>query len=258
MATAGSDATVNVWDRKDGSCAGVLESFGGAVTSVRFHPTDNQVVTRDANGTLTTWDLRVDADPPVDRIRPEILWNHPSPDTAQLKRDAAVSRVAQLAVSRAATPKIAVPTDTGHVQIVDWTSGEVTASVAGTGQITGLAFHPSEQLLAVTYASKQILLVNPESGATVHEWVVPEFPLNGVAFSQDGKHVVTVGHDVTFWNIATGEKDFQHELPSNSLVGVVIHPVSGMLYLTSADQTLTIWNPYAIRDRLEALGVRWE
>jgi WD40 repeat protein len=262
LATAGTDATVNFWDGESGEYAGMLEGFGGAVTSVRFHPCQNQVVTRDAAGNLTLWGLDIHIQHPTDKVQPSVIWNRliSSPDSSasQPVAPSGAVRSAQLAVSRGTPAKIAVPMQSGEVRIVDWATGDVLLSIPGSGQITGLAFHHGQSLLAVAYASKLVRLVGPEDGAPVREWEVPEFPLNGVAFSNDGKHVVTIGHDVAFWSLTTGQKDLQKQLPSNALNAAAVNPATGAIAVTAGDQTLTLWNPYTIKDHLEALGLRWD
>ncbi len=258
LATAGADATVQLWNTQTGQFAGLLETFGGAVTSVRFAANENQVVTRDAVGNLTLWGLDRNIPQRSELLQPRVIWNRTIAGVEVQQRGAPGIRFAQLAISQGGAAQIALPAETGEVKLVDWKTGEVTSSISGTGQITGLAFHPEQPLLAAAYASKLVRLLNYESGAIVREWEVPEFPLSGLAFSLDGKHVVTVGHDVMFWNIATGQKDLQNELPSTALTAVAVNPATGSLVVTAADQTLTIWNPYAIKEQLEALGLRWD
>jgi WD40 repeat protein/tRNA A-37 threonylcarbamoyl transferase component Bud32 len=172
-----------------------LATLGGhedGVLAVAFSPDGEQIASSDRQGVIKVWDRRA-----------ALEQRAPQP-ARTLRHSAAVTAVA----FGAAGKWLAGGSVDGTVRVWDSARGEELVTLRGHAfPVTGLAFDPTGRRLAST-AGKPL-------DGELKVWDVPQGKalagkpwhnlLAGVAFSPDGKALVTAGHDrdVIAWDAAT-------------------------------------------------------
>ena len=143
------------------------------------------------------------------------LWTVKKPSRDGLRSMALSNDGSQVAVGRM----------NGLVHLYDTTRGDLNREFKTSLVVNWLAFSPDDSMLAIPkkgYASIDVGLVSPSSGEVLKTIKTGNHRVATVAFSPDGKRLLTGGLDtrVNLWDIATGEKikSFsEHRFPINGL-----------------------------------------
>jgi WD40 repeat protein len=244
LASSSVDKTVRIWDatplERDPTPEHLtLHGHAGAVTDVAFHPTDGRsLVSAGADGTIQVWNAR--SGEKLDTL-------HVSP-TAYGVRVAYSPDGRRLAVISGESARAAVT-------IWDTATAKRTDSFPGqTAQDMCVAFSPDGRHVASAgMASASMASASMDFDVRVREAttgkllsVVPnhKWPINGVAFSPDGRFLASGSNDSTVricdWK--TGE-----QLPTlrphfaARVAGVVFSPDGQWLAAASWDRTIKVW-----------------
>jgi YD repeat-containing protein len=183
---------VAVWNLQSSTSAtnALLGSFTGhvaTVSSVRFSPANDEVLSGSSDGTIRIWDARTFAQ----ARRFSVTNGEPSP--AAFSSDGArVLGGAARGVARiwdAIVPTNILRTLTGH-----------------SASITAVAFSPDGTRALTGSSDKSAILWNATTGAILYRWTNHTHIVSAVAFSPDGTRALTASSDGTIriWNLATG------------------------------------------------------
>jgi len=187
LASAGKDATVRLWDARDGRCKVVLRGHSGEVCSVAFSPDGSRLASAGEHGEVKVWD--VSGGTPKTGLHPseeDVFSVAFSPDGSLL----ASGGCDDLA------------------RLWDTSTWEPAAVLRGhANAVENLAFSPNGQILATAGSDRTIKLWNVPSGEERAGWRSHNRVFS-VAFSSDGRKLVSCGTEgyVTLWEVATQEE----------------------------------------------------
>ncbi|MEO6740018.1 MAG: TIR domain-containing protein [Chthoniobacteraceae bacterium] len=204
------------------------------VASASMSADDSRVVTAGYDGNVRIWDAatgKAVGTPMKHALKPGTTAFDPDAITAVFNADA--TRVASTASD-------------GTVRIWDAQSGTPVGTVV---QLEGLAkraaFSPDGRLAAAGDSRGNVRIFDAATGATIRD--LPHgrpAEIYSVAFSADGKRLVTAGSDFLahVWNVESGQElsaTIQH---ASRISTAVFSPDGGRILTTSTDRTARIWN----------------
>jgi cytochrome c len=179
IASASWDGTIRLWPRSGGA-ARVLEGHRGNVNAVLFLP-NGQLVSAGYDGTLRLW------------------------------RDGAQVRSIELglpvnALALAGSEVVAAGAD-GQLRFIDPASDKIDALAISETPIVALAASADGAMVGATGFRGALALVDVKGRSVTRRMMGPAFPLWSLAFSPDGREILTGGADrlVRRWHVATGE-----------------------------------------------------
>jgi len=220
IALAAGDEFVRLYDATGRETAR-LAGHTDRVSTVAFDPRGAAIVSAAADGTARVWDR----------------------ETGELRATLTHGGELQIAAFSSDGKTVATAGDDGIVRLWDTRTGVRQRTLYGhTDRALGVAFDPTDELLATTSADRTVRLWSRtgEAIATLHGH---DSSVNGVAFSPSGQYLATASADNTIriWlrdgtlhAILVG-----HTGPVN---GVVFSGSGRELASVSDDRTLRLWN----------------
>ena len=196
LASAGEDATIQLWDVASAKAGAKLSGNSDWVLCLAFSNDGQRLASGGYDGTVRLWEvstakkiLDIPATPPLPP-------NTPAPPTNVVLSLAFSPDGKQLAIGGVDT----------KIHLFNMADGKLARSVPGhTGSVTGLAFHPSGTVLASCSKDRTVRLWNPANGQPLAPkpleghtaWV------QGVVFVAQGTRLASIGADrtVRLWNL---------------------------------------------------------
>lgn len=261
LASVGVDATLRYWDPVKGVQLGVVGAHSSAVNGVGLHPSNNNVYTIGEDGFLKFWQL-----PPVpSRALPAhtdgITSLFVSADgntvltsgadkfvkqstfaNGQLVKDYAGAAAAIQATAMNANTVAGGGAD-GKLYLWNPADGKIVAQpLAHPGGVTGVAFHPSQPIVATVGADGLLktwaLPIPAPRAITTSDRVL------AAALTADAKRLFTAGADkiVRSWTFATGAPERQFAGHTGLVTAIAVSADGNTLISAGADETIRFWN----------------
>jgi cytochrome c len=181
VASAAWDGTVRIWPVAGGDPI-VLDGHGGNVNGVAFL-SDGIVVSAAYDGALRVF----------------------APDGTRRSSFNLGAPLSAIAIAK--DGEIIVAAADGKLRFVDPSRGLLATAEIAEAPLVALAVSPDGALVATAGFRGALAIIDRARRAVAQRLEGPAFPLWSLAFSQDGKEILTGGSDrlVRRWSIATGE-----------------------------------------------------
>jgi WD40 repeat protein/serine/threonine protein kinase len=148
-----------------------------------------------------------------------------------------------LAVRAGRTPELAFSSGKGVTRRRLDNGSEETFTVAG-GEITALAFRPSDGSLAVGDVYGVVRLCSAATGAVQRELRGRRSPVTALAFSGDGTLLATAAADldVRLWDVRSGKEPRVLRGHDGTLTGLAFSPDGARLVSCASDGRIKVWD----------------
>jgi WD40 repeat protein/serine/threonine protein kinase len=269
------DRSVRVWDVASGKETALLEGHSNTVHAVTFLDAGQRVASvgtgrkqgaRETHGELFVWDVQthllirepfhcphslfsvaVSADgrwlSAGDEVGAIRVWNTETWQMEEWRLDRPLE-IRSLAFSPTES-LLAVGDQSGRVQLVRWPEQEVTEVCPGgteTNNIWSLAFSPDGKRLAASHSDMAARVWDVTSHALTHEFRSPGGMIRGVAFTSDGKCLVTTRRNqVVLWDLNTQDVRFTMEATAPEIWAVAVDPAGGAIAAGGEADSVTLW-----------------
>ncbi|MFN0051815.1 MAG: AAA family ATPase [Planctomycetales bacterium] len=248
VASAGEDRTVCFWDAADGRFLGMLEGFGSTLVAVQFHPTEPLVATRNETGGLTVWRWTLEEFERQRRIVAEYVWGNFD----------AVGRALRFSPDG---DNLVVPDSHGRIRFFEAATGTLTGVLYPTselGVVQGLAYEPGGERLALAGGRSTIALWNRRSQSWDRQWETGQSAVRDLAYSPDGRLLVSAGNSIRVWDAASGDLLFALDRQAQPVTDVAIDPSGRWLASLAEDRTQFVLNLEDLARALDQMQVGWE
>jgi WD40 repeat protein/serine/threonine protein kinase len=265
LASAGSDRVIQIWDGSawDGVKATAerltLAPHAGRALAVAFRPDGGRLASIGADRVVRFWAL--DGPDPVRAV--DLRQSGavvPQPD-----RD-------YFAVACAPDGRLWATANSAGVVVVLGADGRPLRAMTGHGEgpIRGLAFRPGglapgrRAELASASWDRTVRVWDPDAGRELLRLEAHTEPVNGVAYSPDGRWLASAGNDhtVRIWDADTGRELRVLQKHSGSVLGVAFSPDGRLLASAGNDATVRLWDTATwqeravLQDHTSGAGVR--
>ncbi|OAR22099.1 hypothetical protein A8W25_27945 [Streptomyces sp. ERV7] len=225
LASAGSDASVRIWDTVHHRETATLTGYDGPVTAVAFAPDGHRLATASTDGSVRLWDM------PSHRMT-AILTGHRG----------AVRSVAFAPDGRGLVSGGADRT----VRLWDVPDGTERAVLTGHGDaVMGVAYAPDGRTVASAGADRTVRLWDAAEGRPGAVLTGHTDQVLGLAFAPDGRTLASGSADrtVRLWNIADGTAGAVLTGHGDDVNAVVFSRSGDTLASASGDGTVRLWDP---------------
>ncbi len=278
-----SGSAVTVWQRVTGSRIATLTQAGN-VSSARFSPDGQLIVTAADDGTARTWEAATGR--AVAAVRHgAALWNAAfSADGARIitasadgtariwnaltgapgpvfphhprqPGSPAPGAVFMASINRAGS-RVLTAADDGTAKLWNAATGETVAVLPHENSVAGALFSPSGDMALTFSADRTARLWETNAGHAVAT-LTHDSPVDAADFSPDGRRVVTAAHDgaLRLWDAEPGQprpETFRHDA---QVYSVRFAPGGDRIASAAADGTVRVWQvPVGTRDDAGALA----
>jgi WD40 repeat protein len=232
----GKGGTVKIWDAEKGQQVLLLKAHTNAVNSVAFSPDGKRLATAGLDQTVKVWDA--DTGKQLLSLKGHRNIVVAFAFSADGKRLASGSLDKTVKVWDAVTGQLLL-TFEGHTYYVNSVAfspdGKRLASASGGFDAKNKPL-PGETKVWDAATGQELLSLKGHTG-----------PVNGVAFSADGKRLATASGSINYgevkvWDAATGQEVLDLKGHTSFVVGVAFSPDGKRLASGSYDKTVKVWD----------------
>ena len=236
LALVSSEEGIQLWDVNTGQPVGKVMRTGKEWPAVDLSGDGKLAITAErGESTIRVWDTTTGKE-----LRQIATGHAKRVQTIQLSPDG------RLVASTAWTD--------GAVRLHDAHTGVLRFAFASEDAPDGkLAFAANGRWIAGVRRQRSVLLWNSVTGKVVRRFQPPREYIDSVAFTGDGKTLISGGDKVRFWEVATGKSVRQFTPPARSGAHVALAP-DGRMLATWGDCELVLWDLQAGRQRRVGSG----
>jgi cytochrome c len=227
LASAGEDRRIAIWDRDGTTPSRVLEGHQGPVAGLALSSDGRSLASASWDGTVRIWDIATGTTRVIEGHRGPVnavtflpgstlastgvLASAGYDGTLRLHPDQGAATIIELGLPlNAMVPaggEIVVAGADGTLRFVDIRTGARSELAVAEVPIVALAASADGTSLAAAGFRGALALVDRKSRTITRRLAGPAFPLWSLAFSPDGRDILTGGADrlVRRWNVTTGE-----------------------------------------------------
>jgi len=266
--TVSDDTTARVWDASSGATSAILKGHSNWVWNGAFSPDGSQVATASEDRTARIWDAASGRQTALLQGHSDVVWHVAfSPDgtrvvTASWDRTARIWDAVsgqELAILKGHSDKVLVaeysPDGTkiatcsfdGTARIWDAASGNELMVLRGhTKQVLDVAWSPDGKVLGTASEDHTARVWNAADGKQLvvfkgHSQTVGTM-LGGLAFSRDGRRIVTVSNDVRVWDASSGAEISVLPGGGRNFSAAAFSPDDARVVTGSDDNTVRVWD----------------
>ncbi|OYU49654.1 MAG: hypothetical protein CFE31_04675 [Rhizobiales bacterium PAR1] len=255
LASAGEDRRIALWAREGAEPQRLLEGHQAPVAGLALSPDGKTLASASWDGTVRLWDIANGAVRVIEGHRGPVNAVVFLPDgrfatagydgTVQLHGEGAPTihefGLPLNALVVAGSELVAAGAD-GALRFVEPVAGKTSELVVAEVPIVALAASPDGAMIAAAGFRGALALVDRKSRSITRKLAGPAFPLWSLAFSPDGRDILTGGADrlVRRWSVATGEpgNPVLTEAPAARLGALASHPGAEVFRACVACHTL--------------------
>ncbi len=244
LATGSSDRTIHIYKVDSGELLQTLEGHSDAVVSVQFSADGERLLTAGFDNTARIWDLS--SGELVQTLRGHSWWIWAAEFSPDDSRIVTVSQDGKAIVWQLG--------EDGKYQ-------QLTEFAKHRGPIYTAQFSPDGSMIATAGYDRRVLLWNPDEvepidiarrldhladpPAPYRELAKHEGPVRALAFSPDGKQLVSGGQDnvLRVWDLAADEQRVVLRGHASHVRDCVFSPDGKTLLSAGRDQHIKLWQP---------------
>ena len=235
LLTASSDATAKLWSAHGGASLMTFVGHADSVVAASFAADSNRIITASYDGTAKIWDSS--AGPLLATIDEPDYVNHAS-FSADGRQVLLLMEEGAVRVWDLVGPRLlqTIKLEKGHYMFAAGTADRNRLAVSRGGGAPG----------AVTEAKKEsgdVRILDIPSGRIVARLQAHSKPVTSLAFSADGKRLVTAGDQTArVWDASNGALLTSVEGHDGDISAVAISPDGNLLLTGGNDQRVVMWS----------------
>jgi WD40 repeat protein len=117
-----------------------------------------------------------------------------------------------------------------------------------TAEVIALVFSPSTMILASGSRDGTTRIWHSADGELLRTLETSGFTVHDVAFSSDGRHLLTASNSIQIWDVETGEELHRFGAQTVNSIDAVLHP-HGAQCLTATEELVSVWDVSENRER---------
>lgn len=255
LASAGEDRRIAIWTREGSTPERVFEGHQAPVAGLSLSPDGKTLASASWDGTARLWDLVTGIPRVIEGHRGPVNAVAFLPDarlaTAGYDGTVQIHGVGAPTVHAFGLPlnalvvaggELVVAGADGALRFMDLVTGKAFDLAVAEVPVVALAASPDGMMIAAAGFRGALALVDRKSRSITRKLAGPAFPLWSLAFSADGRDILTGGADrlVRRWSVATGEPAHPvlTDAPEVRLGAVSNHPGAAVFRACVACHTL--------------------
>ncbi|MCA3594036.1 MAG: hypothetical protein IOC59_09665 [Methylobacterium sp.] len=256
-ASAGEDRRILLWPREGHAPRATLEGHEAPIAGLALSPDATEIASASWDGTIRIWPLAGGTPRVIDAHKGNVNAVAYLPDGTLasagydgqliLHKGAEAPRVIEIGVPLnavvSAGDELAVAAADGQLRLVNPATGAIAALPVAEVPIVALAASPDGRIIGAAGFRGALALVDRPARNIQRRMSGPAFPLWSLAFSPDGREILTGGADrlVRRWVVATGEpvNPVLAEAPEARVQALANHPGAEVFKACGACHTLS-------------------